>query len=140
MPTPWPAMGAGTAIPPVAVAVSLQRLVLAAGGERDFNPLHFDSDYARSCGFRAAFANGLFLQAMIERTVTDFVGPMGELRRLRLRMSAPVYIGRVLTIDGTVDSVAESDGWGSVEATVYLRTEDGPCATARVMAQVPTVH
>jgi acyl dehydratase len=136
---PWTTWSVGDPIKAVSLAMTLQRLVVAAGGERDMNPLHFDSDYARSCGFRAAFANGLFQQAVCDRAVTDFTGPTGELRRLKLAMKAPVYVGSTLSVTGAIRSLAEAGGYGSVGIELELATEDGLCSTATATARVP-VH
>jgi acyl dehydratase len=133
----WLSWAVGERIPSVSMAVTLQRLVVAAGGERDFNPLHFDEAYARSCGFSTAFANGFFQQAMLDRTITDFTGSSGELRRLSLRMRAPVYLGRSLEVTGAISSLAKDGSWLVVELDLELSTEDGMCSTGAATVRLP---
>jgi acyl dehydratase len=133
----WSSWAVGDRIPSVSMAVTLQRLVVAAGGERDFNPLHVDEAYARSCGFSTAFANGFFQQAMLDRTITDFTGSSGELRRLSLRMRAPVYLGRSLEVTGAISSLAKNGSWLVVELDLQLSTEDGLCSTGAATVRLP---
>ena len=133
----WSNWAVGERIPSVSMAVTLQRLVVAAGGERDFNPLHFDEAYARLCGFSTAFANGFFQQAMLDRTITDFTGSSGELGRLSLRMRAPVYAGRTLKATGAISSLAKDGSWLVVELDLELSTEDGMCSTGKATVRLP---
>ncbi|HJQ48562.1 MAG TPA: MaoC/PaaZ C-terminal domain-containing protein [Amycolatopsis sp.] len=135
----WSAVKVGDPIPRIELEITRQRLVVAAGGERDFNPLHFDDERARAAGFEAAFANGFFLQAVADRAVMEFLGAAGELRRMSMRIFRPVYVGRQLSLTGSVTGRHEDAGWGVVAATLDLCTKDGRCASVEVEGAVPTV-
>jgi hypothetical protein len=54
----------GEALAPLAFPLSVYRLVVAAGANRDFNAIHHNSDYARATGAPDMYANTLFLQGM----------------------------------------------------------------------------
>jgi acyl dehydratase len=145
-PREWPApspvrdfasLRVGDAVAPLSVPVTLTNLVIAAGGERDFNPLHHDRSHARSAGLADAFMNTLYQQGLCNRFVNDWAGTEGELIRLRINMRRSIYVGQLLTIAGTVTSVRLESGRGLVELDLVLSTEDGPCTIADATMALP---
>jgi acyl dehydratase len=96
----WDDVVEGEALAPVAFPLTIYRLVMAAGSNRDFNAIHHNSDYARATGAPDMYANTLFLQGMWERCVRDYIGPAGTIRTLsgfRMRRFNPVGTTPVVT-------------------------------------------
>ena len=62
----------GTALPAVSIPITLQRLVMEAGANRDFSLIHHDSGVARATGAPDAFANTFFLMGMFERLMREW--------------------------------------------------------------------
>lgn len=73
-----PAVGA--AVGPVEMHLSLQRLVMVSGANRDFAPTHIDNEAARAGGAPAAYADVMFVFTMVERLLLEWSGPAGVLR------------------------------------------------------------
>ncbi len=113
-PTP-PASRAGAAprcvdgqpVRPVSLTLSLQRLTMIAGANRDFAPMHHDPAAARATGAPTAYANLTFVLAMVERALLAAGGNdtrirrMGPLRLVDLNRATDVVTcrGQVIELD-----------------------------------------
>lgn len=119
----WEDLSEGEELPAVAFPITVYRLVMEAGANRDFNSIHHNSEYARSTGAPEMYANNMFLQGMWERAVREFIGLDGTIRKLRgFRMTAFNVAGDTVTVRGTVKRVFEEDGLGLAE--LELRSEN----------------
>ena len=91
---------ARTAVPPAEPAHATARATVDAdqtfryaAASGDMMRLHLDDDHARAMGFRGIIAHGLCVMAMSSVAVTGVLcdGDPGLLRRLAVRLAAPVY-------------------------------------------------
>jgi hypothetical protein len=111
----------GEQVAPVAFPLTLYRLVMEAGANRDFNSIHHNTEYARSTGAREMYANNTFLAGMWERAVRDWIGPAGTIRSIRgLRMRSFNYVGDTTVVRGHVSAVDTGLG----EVTLAVRSEN----------------
>ena len=93
----------GDELSPVAFPVTVYRLVMEAGANRDFNSIHHNTEYAQSTGAREMYANTSFLLGMWERTVRDWIGPAGKIHSIAgFRMRSFNYVGDTTTVSGKV--------------------------------------
>jgi acyl dehydratase len=114
----------GDVLAPLDFPLTLYRMVMAAGANRDFNAIHHNSEHARSTGADELYANNLLLQGMWERCVRDFIGTTGTIRALRgFRMSAFNYVGDTVRVEGSVSRVWHEGGSGLVE--IALQSSNG---------------
>ena len=122
----WEDLAAGQAVPPVLFPLSVYRLVVAAGANRDFNSIHHNSEWARASGAPDMYANVVFLQGMWERCVRQFIGVSGRIRQLAgFRMGSFNTVGDVVTVHGEVARVwAEGDA-GLAELRLWSRNRHG---------------
>lgn len=68
-----------------------------AASQEIWERLHFDREFAREhSGQRTFIASGAYRQAMLARMLTDWVGPHGTLRTMRVRHTAPTLEGDVM--------------------------------------------
>ena len=65
----WDDVIEGQELTRVSFPLSIYRLVVAAGANRDFNAIHHNREWARSTGAPDAYANSVFLVGMCERCV-----------------------------------------------------------------------
>jgi hypothetical protein len=101
----------GDALAPVEFALPLYRLVMAAGGNRDFNSIHHNSAFAQRTGAPEAYANTLFLMGMWERVVRDWAGSTARLTAIRgFRMTRFNLIGRSILVTAEVTSIDPRTG------------------------------
>lgn len=116
----------GEQLPVVELPLTVYRLVMAAGSNRDFNSIHHNSEYARSTGAEEMYANTSFLMSAWERSVRDWMGPAGRIRGLRgFRMRSFNYVGDTLRVLAEVAGTRVEDGTGVVEIAIRCENSAG---------------
>jgi len=76
-------------------------IVRFAGAGGDFNPLHHDPEAAAAAGFEQPIAMGQFTAALLAAWLTDWCG-VENLKSFEVRFSAPLRIGDLVELSGTV--------------------------------------
>lgn len=104
----------------------------------DFNPLHFDSEFASETMFGQRIAHGMLVASYaigmltqlghLERTVLAF-------RALELKFSAPVFIGDTVRVEMRVTEkkLARRMSGGWVTSEIKVRKQDGTVVQSGVM-------
>jgi acyl dehydratase len=100
----------GEELPPVEFPLTVYRLVVAAGGNRDFNSIHHNTAYAQATGAAEMYASTFFLMGTWERLVRDYIGPAGTIRSISdFRMRRFNLAGSTVQVRGRVRD-ARPDG------------------------------
>jgi acyl dehydratase len=121
----WEDVEEGAAVPAVAFPLTVYRLVVEAGANRDFNSIHHNSEYARASGAPEMYANTGFLLGMWERTVREFIGVGGAIRRIAgFRMRRFNTVGHTVVVRGRVKSKRRENGDALVELEVWSELGD----------------
>lgn len=122
----WDDVVEGEELAPATYPLSVARLVMAAGANRDFNSIHHNADFARASGAPDMYANTYFLQGMWERCVRDHIGPAGTLRSLHgFGMKTFNAAGQTVTVRARVTRKWTENGVGLVEIEIRSETENG---------------
>ncbi len=96
----------GDALLQISIPITLQRLVMEAGANRDLSLIHHDNAVAQATGAPAAFANTYFLMGMFERLMREWAGPGVRIRKIGpLRMLVFNAVGDLVTFAGRVSAV-----------------------------------
>jgi acyl dehydratase len=97
----------GTELAPLqADAISRLTLALYCGASGDHNPIHVDSDFARSAGMDDVFAHGMLGMAYLARIVTGWV-PQRAVRALSTRFVAITHVGdRIVCSASVIEKLA----------------------------------
>ena len=120
------AVSVGEELPAVGFPLTVYRLVMEAGANRDFNSIHHNSEYARATGAPDMYANTLFLMGMWERCVRDWAGPGATILSLKgFRMRRFNVVGSTTTVAGTVTRVDTDSG----EVGIRMACEDADGVT-----------
>ena len=97
----------GTELPAQTYPVARLNLVMYAGASGDFNPIHWNEQFAKSVGLPDVIAHGMFTMAEAGRFVTDWVGDPGAVIDYGVRFSSPVVVpdeaGTTIEVSGTVE-------------------------------------
>lgn len=131
----WQDAAEGADLPELALPpISRATLALFAGASGDHNPIHIDTDVARSAGLDDVFAHGMLSMAYLGRLLTAWA-PQDRLRSYEVRFGAitPVHGRPVCT--GTVTTIAEVGGERVATLDLRVTLEDGTVTltgTARV--------
>jgi len=99
----WNAVEQGEILNPMSYPLTVYRLVMAAGANRDFNAIHHNSEYAQATGAPDIYANTLLLQGMWEKFVRHHVGASARILHLRnFKMRSFNCPGDVVVVKGRV--------------------------------------
>jgi len=128
-----PVVTVGDLLPEIQIPITLQRLVMEAGANRDFSLMHHDTAVAQSTGASAAFANTFFLMGMFERLVRHWAGPHVRLKKMGpLKMLDFNVVGDTLSFKGEVVAIEEAAGGGSMLLNLWCESERGQTTTCVV--------
>ncbi len=88
--------------------------VLYAGASTDYNPLHYDPDFAGQVSPTGTLiAHGMYSMGLVSRMLTEAAGGPENVIDLQVRFSKPWPLGTTATFSGTVSAV--EDGVATVE-------------------------
>lgn len=135
----WHDILEGEPLPGLQVPLTVTRLVMAAGGTRDFFPIHHNAEFARAGGAPDMYANTMFIQGLWERCVRNYIGDQGTILSLsNFVMNIFSTPGQTVMVEGTVLRKWPQDGVGMVEMEVLCRTSAGvSVGPGRIVASLP---
>jgi len=122
----WEDVTEGEALAPLRFPLTVYRLVMAAGANRDFNAIHHNSEHAKRSGASEMYANTLFLQGMWERTVREYIGLAGTIRHIHgFRMGSFNTVGDTVVVQGSVTRKFIEGGFGLVDLKLWSENRHG---------------
>jgi acyl dehydratase len=104
--------------------ISRLALALYCGASGDHNPIHVDTDFARSAGMPDVFAHGMLSAAWLGRLLTQWV-PQSAIRSLDVRFAAITQVGERITCSGRVVEKFEDAGRRCVRLQLATANQDG---------------
>lgn len=75
-----------------------------AGASGDFNPIHFDEQFAQQVGLPGRILHGLWTMAQVARAHTEAAGGPEKLKRLSVQFRGMGRMGEEITVTGTVEA------------------------------------
>ena len=134
----WDDVQEGDTFQPIALPVTVTRLVMLANATRDFYEVHHDKSYALANGARDIFVNNTAYAGFMNRIVTDWGGPGSRLRALDFSMREMNCPDDVMKGTGRVVKKYVSDeGRRLVELSLLISNQNGPTTTATATAELP---
>ena len=125
----------GDELPAISIPITLQRLVMEAGANRDFSLIHHDAGVAQATGAPDAFANTYFLMGIFERLMREWAGASARIKKIGpLRMLIFNAVGDVVYFKGVVESIDESANTVSVD--MWVESERGKTVTAKAVVEL----
>jgi acyl dehydratase len=89
-------------IPPLVKKPTTQQLVMWAGASGDYNPIHYDKDFALSRGLPGVVVHGQLSTAFICQMLSDWYGKKGNLKKLNVSYKGLNFPEDTLTCRGVV--------------------------------------
>jgi acyl dehydratase len=115
----------GTEIPALELPpISRYTLALYAGASGDHNPIHIDSDFAKSAGMPDVFAHGMLSMAYLGRMLTNWQ-PQAQLRKFGNRFAAITQLEDAITCSGKVVELLDRDGETLARCEIQAVKADG---------------
>lgn len=121
----WNDIQVGDKIPLLQLS-PLSRLTLAlyCGSSGDHNPIHVDSDFAKSAGLPDVFAHGMLSMAWLSRVLTNWV-PQSAIREFSVRFAALTQVGELITCTAEVTEKFFVNGEQRVRLAMMTANEAG---------------
>ena len=92
----------GGEITPLVKQPSTTQLVMWAGASGDYNPIHYDKDFALKQGLPGVIVHGQLAGCFLGQMLTDWAGDKGRLRKLSLSYKGMNFPGETITCKGMV--------------------------------------
>ncbi|MDO8143214.1 MULTISPECIES: MaoC family dehydratase [unclassified Isoptericola] len=100
------------------VEIDRATLVRYAGASGDFNPIHWDEQFATEVGLPGVIAHGMCTMGTVVDVVTDWAGDPGAIVRYGTRFTKPVPV--------------PARGAAAVEVVATVGATDADAGTARI--------
>jgi acyl dehydratase len=121
----WDALQPGDTLPPLELPpITHLALALYCGASGDHNPIHVDTDFAKSAGMPDVFAHGMLSAAWLGRLLTNWV-PQSAIRSLDVRFAAITHVGERISCTGKVAEKFEHEGRRCVRLHIATANQDG---------------
>lgn len=126
----------GDQLSPISIPITLQRLVMEAGANRDLSLIHHDRDVARATGASDAYMNTFFIAGMFERLLREWMGISGRLNKIsQLRMKVFNPVGQTVIFGGSVLEIDKDNKQVVLELT--SKAEQIVTVTAQATVTLP---
>jgi acyl dehydratase len=95
-----------------------------AGASGDFNPIHWNEDFAKSAGYPGVFAQGMFTAGVLASFLTDWVGEE-NVRKFRTRFVGQVWPGETIRCSAKVTKVYAEGSETRAEVDLEVTNDKG---------------
>ena len=99
----------GMEIPALTKCPSTQQLVMWAGASGDYNPIHYDKEFALERGLPGVVVQGQLSTAFLCQMLSDWYGTSDSLRKLNVSYKGLNFPGDMLTCHGVVKDKSVED-------------------------------
>ena len=128
----WEDVNEGDELPPVDFNLTIQRMVMSAGANRDFATIHHNTTAGKAAGAPDMFLNNVSTLMLWERVISDWTGIYGRVKKVGFRIMHFHAAGDLIQVHGTVTKKWQEQGLNLVEIDVKSETP-------RMTGQVGTV-
>ena len=115
----------GEEITPLVKQPTTRQLVMWAGASGDYNPIHYDKDYAQSRGLDGVIVHGQLVYCFLGQLMTDWAGEGGSLRQLSCSYRGMNFPGEEITCRGKVTKKYAENGHQCIECNIWAENPKG---------------
>ncbi len=116
----WDDVSEGMELPSVVKHTTTRQLVQYAGASGDYYEIHYDKDFAQGTGLDMVIIHGALKNAFLGQLVTQWMGPLGELKRLGCQYRGMDTPGSPITAKGNVTRKYQENGEHLVDCDIWL--------------------
>jgi acyl dehydratase len=116
----WEDVDVDTEMPPLPKIATSLMLVKWAGASGDFNPHHYETEFAMTQGTGGVIVHGLLKHAWLIQFVTDWMGEEGTLKKFSCQYRGLDFPRKMKTMNEPVDG----ETW-QCKGKVVKKYEDG---------------
>jgi acyl dehydratase len=115
----------GSEITPLVKQPTTRQLVMWAGAVGDYNPIHYDKDFAQGRGLSGVIVQGQLAGSFLSQLITDWIGEEGMVRKLSCSYKGMNYPGESLICKGKVTKKYVEQGEHYVECSIWVEKAKG---------------
>ena len=115
----------GMEIPSLVKETSNRMSVEWAGASGDYDPIHYDTAYARKRRFPDAVVNGRLKVAWLMQLMTRWIGDEGKLKKLGCQHRGMDIIGDTVKVKGVVTKKYVENGEHLVDCDIWTENPKG---------------
>lgn len=129
----------GSEIPSLVKQPTTRQLVMWAGASGDYNPIHYDQDFAQSRGLPGVIVHGQLVFSFLGQLMTDWMGEQGSLQKLSCSYKGMNFPSETITAKGKVSKKYVEDGKHRVECNIWVENPKGEkTASGMAIAIMPS--
>jgi hypothetical protein len=140
----------GAEVTPLKKIATTRMLVQWAGASGDFNPLHYEEEFAQALGVGHPIVHGALKRAWLVNLMTDWIGEKGRLKKLSCRYRGMDYPRKMKSFDeakdgetwwckGKVSKKYAEGGENLVECEIWVENGKGEKTTpGSALAALPS--
>ena len=121
----WDDVAEGTELPALVKEPTTQQLVKYAGASGDYYQIHYDKDYAGANGLPGVILHGALKNAFLGQLMTQWMGPMGALKKLSCQYRGMDVPAQTITGKGAVIRKYQEGGLNLVDCDIWLENPEG---------------
>lgn len=125
----WEDVTDGMELPPLVKNPTTRQLVQYAGASGDFYEIYYDQEFARGNGLEGVILHGALKSAFLGQLITDWAGPLGDLKRLSCQYRGMDYPGQPVTARGAVTRKYREGEQYLVDCQIWLENSAGETTT-----------
>ncbi len=115
----------GDKITPLVKQPTTRQLVMWAGASGDYNPIHYDKDFAQSQGLPGAIVHGPLAGCFLGQLITDWIGEQGVVSKFSCSYRGMNFPGEALICRGKATKKYIEDGKRYVECDIWAENSEG---------------
>ena len=125
IPLDFETLNIGDELPELAFgSISRHTLALFCGGSGDHNPIHVDSDFAKTAGYDDVFVHGMLSKAILGRMLTNWTEQKNILS-FSVRFAAITQVLDEVTASATIADKKVTNGEQTLILDIQTRTQAG---------------
>lgn len=129
----------GSEITPLVKQPDTRQLVMWAGASGDYNPIHYDKDFAQSRGLPGVIVHGQLICSFLGQLMSDWIGEQGSLKKLTCSYKGMNFPGETVTAKGKVIKKYVEDGEHCAECNIWAENPKGEkTASGMAIAIMPS--
>ncbi|MCB0218182.1 MAG: MaoC family dehydratase N-terminal domain-containing protein [Chrysiogenetes bacterium] len=131
----------GTEIPTLTKdEINRVQLVKYAGASGDYNPLHYDEDFAKAAGMpNGCIAHGMLSMGFVGQLLSDWISPAGKVKEFGVRFTSMTDMKDKVICKGRVVRTWQENGENLAECEVTSETNRGNVTTkGRAVVALPS--
>jgi acyl dehydratase len=125
----WEDVTEGMALPFLVKDPTTRQLVQYAGASGDYYEIHYDKDFAQGTGLESVIIHGALKNAYLGQLVTQWIGPLGVLKRLACQYRGMDPPGKPITAKGAVSRKYQQDEEYLVDCHIWLENGEAEQTT-----------